>query len=160
MPPVDCGRLCITSDALFCILQGIRVLYCARRPAKGGSPIRHREECVMLQLTVSLRAIVFVLLLGAITFTGSDVARGAPSVADLNQDGNIIFSGPGVDGARDIRTTNNDGGLRFYNGNGPLTNPPDGAAIQFFGNDRGTFNGQAFIDSGAHANAAIIFRTG
>jgi hypothetical protein len=78
---------------------------------------------------------------------------------DLIQDGHIIFTGPSPEGARDIRTSTNDGGLRFYNGNGPLTNPPEGAAIQFFGNDRGTFNGQAFIDSGAHANAALIFRT-
>jgi hypothetical protein len=114
----------------------------------------------LLQLTISLRALVFVLLLAAVAVTGSDVAHGAPAaLTDLTQDGNIIFTGPGVDGARDIRTTNNDGGLRFYNGNGALTNPPDGAAIQFFGNDRNVFNGQAFIDSGAHANAAIIFRT-
>jgi hypothetical protein len=40
-----------------------------------------------------------------------------------------------------------------------LTNPPQGAAIQFFGNDRAIFNGQAYLDSGAHSNAAIIFRT-
>jgi hypothetical protein len=113
----------------------------------------------MLQLTISLRALVFVLLLSVVTVTGSDVAHGAQSaLTDLPVDGNIVFSGPGVDGARDIRTTDNDGGLRFYVGNN-LTNPPQGAAIQFFGNDRGTFNGQAYIDSGAHANAAIIFRT-
>jgi hypothetical protein len=78
---------------------------------------------------------------------------------DLIQDGHIIFTGPSPEGAKDIRTSTNDGGLRFYNGNGTLANPPEGAAIQFFGNDRGTFNGQAFIDSGAHANAALIFRT-
>jgi hypothetical protein len=43
----------------------------------------------------------------------------------------IVFTSPGQNSARDIRTSTNDGGLRFYNGNGPLTNPPDGAAIWF-----------------------------
>jgi hypothetical protein len=111
----------------------------------------------MLNLSISLRALVFVLLLAVVTLTGSDVARGAPSAADTPVEGNLVFGAAG-EGARDIRTGDNDGGLRFYSGTA-LTNPPQGAAIQFFGNDRGTFNGQAYIDSGAHANAAIIFRT-
>jgi hypothetical protein len=98
------------------------------------------------------------VLLALCTGIGAGVARGAPSFSDLMQDGNIIFSGPGMDGARDIRTSDNDGGLRFYNGTS-LDVFPQGAAIQFFGNDRAFFNGQAFIDSGAHDNAAVIFRT-
>jgi hypothetical protein len=122
-------------------------------------PAEDLQDLFMLHVSISLRALVFALLLGIVVSTGSDVVHSAPSMADTTVDGSIIFTGPGVDGARDIRTSTNDGGLRFYNGNGPLTNPPDGAAIQFFGNDRGTFNGQAFIDSGAHENAAIIVRT-
>jgi hypothetical protein len=35
----------------------------------------------MLHLSISLRALVLVLLLAAVAFTGSDVARGAPSAA-------------------------------------------------------------------------------
>jgi hypothetical protein len=111
----------------------------------------------MFHLTISLRALVFVFLFGMVLFTSSDVARGAPSQTDLNVDGNIVFSAAG-EGTRDIRTGDNDGGLRIYSGTA-LVNPPQGAALQFFGNDRAVFNGQVFIDSGAHNNAAIIFRT-
>src|SRR5687767_8127235 len=99
----------------------------------------------MLRLSISLRALVFIGLLAMVALTGSDEAHSAPSAEVLNNIDGIVFTGPGVDGARDIRTTDNDGGLRFYIGNS-LTNPPQGAAIQFFGNDRGTFNGQAYID--------------
>src|SRR5688500_3090049 len=101
----------------------------------------------MLHLTISLRALVFVLLLAAVAFTGSDVAQGAPSAVDgsfdnLNANGNIVFSYAGVNGARDIRTTDNDGALRLYSSETPgLTNPPTGAALQFFGNDANVFNG-------------------
>jgi hypothetical protein len=111
----------------------------------------------MLHLSVSLRALLFILLLVAITVMGSDVARGAPVAAPLDNIDGIVFSDAG-EGARDIRTFDNDGGLRFYNGTS-LDIVPQGAAIQFFGNDRAVFNGQAYIDSGAHTNAAIIFRT-
>jgi hypothetical protein len=112
----------------------------------------------VIQITISLRSLVFVLVLGAILFTGSDVATGAPSSADLSVTDNIVFTGPGQNGARDIRTTGNLGGIRIY-ANGGLANPPTTAALQFFGNGHTTFPGQAFIDSGANNNAAIIFRT-
>jgi len=40
-----------------------------------------------------------------------------------------------------------------------LTTSPTGAAIQLFGNNVAPFNGQLYLDSGAHNNAALIFRT-
>jgi hypothetical protein len=73
-------------------------------------------------------------------------------------DGNLIFTGPGQGGARDIHTSTTTGGLRIYNGQN-LTVMPDGAAIQFFGNGSSGYPGQAFIDSGASNTAAIVFRT-
>jgi hypothetical protein len=109
-------------------------------------------------VSVSHRVLVLGLFGLVCMAIGAGAAQGAPLLQDLMQDGNIIFSGPGVDGARDIRTSDNDGGLRFYNGTS-LDLIPQGAAIQFFGNDRAFFNGQAFIDSGAHNNAAVILRT-
>src|SRR5438552_13319180 len=48
--------------------------------------------------------------------------------------------------------------MRFYNQDGALTTSPLGAAIQFWANNSG-FPGQAYIDSGASDNAAVIFRT-
>jgi hypothetical protein len=111
----------------------------------------------MLHLTISLRALVFVLLLSAVALTGSDVAHRAPSAQALTDVESLVFRAAD-EGARDIRTGDNDGGLRLYSGT-TLANPPQGAALQFFGNDRSTFNGQVYIDSGAHSNAAIIFHT-
>ncbi len=73
---------------------------------------------------------------------------------DLTVNGNIIFT-PAF--FRDITMQNNNGGLRFY-GAPSLTGTPDAAAIQFWGNNSG-FPGQAYIDSGAHNQAAVIFRT-
>jgi hypothetical protein len=52
---------------------------------------------------------------------------------------------------------NNTGGVRIYAAP-TLTNQPQSAAIQFFGTGS-AFTGQAYIDSGAHDNAAVIFRT-
>ena len=73
-------------------------------------------------------------------------------------DGDIIFTSPGAFGyARDIRLSDNFGGLRFY-GADSLTTSPAGAAIQFFGNNA-SFPGQLYLDSGADNSAALIFRT-
>jgi hypothetical protein len=79
------------------------------------------------------------------------VAMSAPAVVhavDEVLDGNLVFTGPNQGGAKDIRTSNTDGGLRIYNG-ATLSPIPTGAAIQFFGNGSTGFPGQAFIDSGA-----------
>jgi hypothetical protein len=109
-------------------------------------------------ISISLRAVILALVLGVVLFTGSDVAKGAPLLADLPVDGNVVFTPSGQDGARDIHTTGNNGGMRFYNAD-TLTASPSGAAIQFFGNNSTGFPGQAFIDSGAHNSAAVILRT-
>jgi hypothetical protein len=47
--------------------------------------------------------------------------------------------------------------MRYYNA-ATLTSTPDGAAIQFWGNGSG-LPGQAYIDSGAHTDAAVVLRT-
>jgi len=74
-------------------------------------------------------------------------------------DGDIIFTSPGqFTYPRDIRLSDNFGGLRFY-GADALTTQPAGAAIQFFGNNASPFNGQLYLDSGALNSAALIFRT-
>jgi hypothetical protein len=73
-------------------------------------------------------------------------------------DGSIVFTPGGNYGLRDIHLTDNSGGLRFF-GTDTLTEQPNGAAIQFFGTNRSDFPGSAFIDSGAHNLASIIFRT-
>ena len=74
-------------------------------------------------------------------------------------DGDIIFTSPGqFTYARDIRLSDNFGGLRFI-GADSLTTTPAGAAIQFFGNNASPFNGQLYLDSGATSGAALIFRT-
>jgi len=74
-------------------------------------------------------------------------------------DGDIIFTSPGqFTYTRDIRLSDNFGGLRFY-GADSLTASPAGAAIQFFGNNASPFNGQLYLDSGANNSAALIFRT-
>ena len=73
--------------------------------------------------------------------------------------GNIILTSPAPGQAyfRDIKLTDTRGGLRFY-GAPSLTNSPNGAAIQFFGNQT-SFPGQAYIDAGAIDTGAIILRT-
>jgi hypothetical protein len=90
------------------------------------------------------------------------IATSAPTIVqaiDTLVDGNIVFSDPGQNTARDIRSTDNKGGIRVYNSETTgLANPPTGAAIQFYGNDHTGFPGQAYIDTGSHNNAAIIFR--
>ena len=74
-------------------------------------------------------------------------------------DNEIVFTAPASGYyLRDIRLQNNNGGLRFY-GAGVLTEVPNGAAIQFFGNNSQFFPGQLFLDSGASNSAALIFRT-
>lgn len=73
--------------------------------------------------------------------------------------GDFVFASPGHSAyARDIRLSDNFGGLRFY-GTNSLTASPDGPAIQFFGNNASSFGGQLFLDSGALNSAALIFRT-
>jgi hypothetical protein len=76
---------------------------------------------------------------------------------NLNATGKINIGVAGKDGFADIHTVNNLGGLRFYNA-ATLTTTPEGAALQFWGNGSG-LPGQAFIDSGAAADAAVILRT-
>jgi uncharacterized small protein (DUF1192 family) len=84
----------------------------------------------------------------------------APAFAqDVTANGNILFTAPDLPTyTRDVRLSDNKGGLRFI-GAPTLSGTPDGAAIQFWGNQNPHFPGQAFIDSGAHNNAAIILRT-
>ena len=101
-----------------------------------------------------LQVAILVLLISG---TGAGIAHGAPSAADQVVDGNLVFTNPGQNGLRDIHTSGNQSGLRFYNAD-TLTVNPQGAAIQFWGNGS-AFTGQAFVDSGAHNNAAVIFRT-
>ncbi len=79
--------------------------------------------------------------------------------ASQSVDGDIIFTSPGqFTYPRDIRLSDNFGGLRFF-GADSLTTSPAGAAIQFFGNNASPFNGQLYLDSGALNSAALIFRT-
>ena len=74
-------------------------------------------------------------------------------------DGDLIFTSPGAfTYTRDIRLSDNFGGLRFYGANS-LTTQPEGAAIQFFGGRATPFAGQLYLDSGALDSAALIFRT-
>jgi hypothetical protein len=87
--------------------------------------------------------------------TQTDIAQ----AASLTTDTEIVFSAPASGTyVRDIRLSNNLGGLRFY-GADALTAQPTGAAIQFFGNGSPQFPGQAYLDAGAHDQAAVIFRT-
>lgn len=57
----------------------------------------------------------------------------------------------------DIKLNANTGGLRFTATPG-LTASPDGAAIQFWGNNS-AFPGNLFLDGGARDGASLIFRT-
>src|SRR6185503_19910773 len=77
---------------------------------------------------------------------------------DLVVNGVIQMTDLGLNNPRDIRTSNNNAGLRFTATNGPLTSTPNGAAIQFWGN-ASFFTGQLYLDAGAHDNGALIFRT-
>lgn len=74
---------------------------------------------------------------------------------DLTVNGNIIFTSAL---SRDITMAQNTGGIRIFAAP-TLTGQPSSAAIQFFGTGHAGFPGQAFIDSGAHDSAAVIFRT-
>lgn len=84
----------------------------------------------------------------------------APAFAqDQSVNGNILFTTPNLSTyTRDIRMSDGAGGLRFFAAPS-LSGSPNGAAIQFWGNQNPHFPGQAYIDSGAHNGAAIIFRT-
>jgi len=98
-----------------------------------------------------------------LTLKGGEVslAEESPISPLANQvvDGDIVFTSPGQSTyARDIRLSDNFGGLRFY-GADSLTTTPAGAAIQFFGNNATNFPGQLYLDSGALDAAALIFRT-
>jgi hypothetical protein len=99
-------------------------------------------------------AAVAAAIVSKVTDRGSNQVAFA---ADQVVDGNIVFTNPGMNNFRDIHTTGNLSGLRFYN-NDVLTVQPLGAAIQFWGNGSG-LPGQAYIDSGANDGAAVIFRT-
>ncbi|HXG24205.1 MAG TPA: tail fiber domain-containing protein [Chthonomonadales bacterium] len=107
---------------------------------------------------VSGRALALVLLALLITGTSVGVAHGAPTAVLLADVEGIVFRNPGQNGGRDINTQGNTGGVRIF-ANDTLTNPPNTAAIQFFGNGHTGFPGQVYIDSGAHNDAAIILRT-
>jgi hypothetical protein len=98
--------------------------------------------------------VTFALLILVLAISAPTVVHAVDEVID----GNLVFTGPNQGGAKDIRTSNTDGGLRIFNGQ-TLSPIPEGAAIQFFGNGSASYPGQAFIDSGAHNNAALIFRT-
>jgi hypothetical protein len=98
--------------------------------------------------------VILALIIYVIADSGPRVVHAVDSVID----GNLIFTGPNQGGAKDIRTSNTEGGLRIFNGQ-TLSPIPEGAAIQFFGNTSNSYPGQAFIDSGAHNNAALVFRT-
>jgi hypothetical protein len=111
----------------------------------------------MLHISISLRALVFVLLLAAMALTGSDVARGAPAGLTVLEN-NITFATGGQDMAHDINVPDNLGGLRFY-GCPALEVNPQCAAIQFFGNASSGFPGQLFLDAGKTNSGAIIFRS-
>jgi hypothetical protein len=77
----------------------------------------------------------------------------------LVSDDDIVFSALDTPNyMRDIRMSDSLGGLRFFATNS-LTASPSGAAIQFFSNGNTNYRGSAFIDSGAHNDAALIFRT-
>jgi hypothetical protein len=123
----------------------------------GRCPVQVWEDG-MISVSISLRALVFVLLLTAVALTDSDVVKGAPASAIHIDDNWIQFQTVGQDATHDINVADNKGGLRFY-GCPQLTLPPQCAAIQFFGNGSSGFPGQVFIDSGTGDKAAIIFRT-
>ncbi|HYE16726.1 MAG TPA: tail fiber domain-containing protein [Pyrinomonadaceae bacterium] len=93
--------------------------------------------------------------------SGQVVAQtGVADAATMNVDEAIVFSAPAnvETYGRDIHLSDNKGGLRFY-AMPSMTNVPQGAALQFFGNQSPYFPGQAFFDSGAHDQAAFIVRT-
>jgi hypothetical protein len=116
----------------------------------------NRKEHAMRLGFLKSPIVTFALFVLVIATSAPEIVQAVNSMID----GDIVFSDPGQNAARDIRSTENRGGIRVYNSEtGGLANPPTGAAIQFFGNDHTAFPGQAFIDSGAHNNAAVIFRT-
>src|SRR5829696_3368735 len=84
---------------------------------------------------------------------------GARGSGDQSVNGNIVFTSPGQFlYPRDVRLSDSYGVLRFFAADA-LTASPAGAAVQLFGNNTGAYSGQMYIDSGAHDNAALIFRT-
>jgi hypothetical protein len=84
-------------------------------------------------------------------------ARGGAGGSSV--DGDIVFTSPGAFlYPRSIRLSDSYGVLRFF-ASDSLTTSPTGAAVQLFGNNADTFNGQLYLDSGAHSSAGIFFRT-
>src|SRR5215204_4451644 len=74
-------------------------------------------------------------------------------------DGDIVFTSPGAFlYPRDIRLSDSYGVLRFFAADA-LTASPAGASVQLFGNNADTFNGQLYLDGGAHNSSGIFFRT-
>src|SRR3712207_1680331 len=103
--------------------------------------------------TVVMKKFAFKALLASV----AALPAATPALAqDAPINGNIILSSPspGSTYFRDIKLTDTRGGLRFY-GAPSLDNTPDGAALQFFGNQT-SFPGQAYIDAGAIDTGAII----
>jgi hypothetical protein len=102
--------------------------------------------------------VVVALILLAVAWNIVAPAYGAPSLANLTADQELKFTTPGFNAPHDINVVDNAGGLRFY-ACPALGNPPNCAAIQFYGNFANVFGGQLFLDSGATSNGAIIMRT-
>ncbi len=100
-------------------------------------------------------AALAVALAAKFTDRGTDEALAANQTVD----GNLLFTDPGLNGVRDLQLVNNDAGFRMYTAPS-LTVNPLGAAIQFWGTAVTVpLQGQAYIDTGAHNNAGIFFRT-
>src|SRR5215207_616292 len=84
-------------------------------------------------------------------------ARGGAGGSSV--DGDIVFTSPGAFlYPRNIRLSDSYGVLRFF-ASDALTTSPTGAAVQLFGNNADTFNGQLYLDGGAHNSSGIFFRT-
>jgi hypothetical protein len=96
----------------------------------------------------------------ALLATCASLPLAAPAFAqDTPVNGDIVFSSPGTNTYfRDIRLTDNKGGIRIY-ATPSLTAAPAGADMQFFGNANPYFPGHAYIDAGAVDTGAIILRT-
>jgi hypothetical protein len=82
--------------------------------------------------------IAFALILLVLATSHTESAR----AVDLVIDGNIVFREPNQGGAKGIRASNTDDGLRIYNGQNPSPIPED-AAVQFVGNTSTSYPGRA-----------------
>ncbi|HEX8466490.1 MAG TPA: tail fiber domain-containing protein [Allosphingosinicella sp.] len=87
------------------------------------------------------------------------VPLAAPAFAqDTPINGNILMTPVGGNPRSDIKLSNGTSGVRIFAAP-TLTPAGESAAIQFFGTAHPTRPGQAFIDSGAHDQGAIVLRT-